>query len=132
MKLFELKSPSEVVQLEQQLDQMFSTLGLDVEFSRHFIERILGREKNVTVQAVVNTFSKLKGKYKARLLKAKKLGGQYQAVLRDFDTDLNIVFGIKSTKAGHELINITIKQKDPATFVTNAQGGDNLQVGSKK
>jgi len=132
MKLYELKSPAEVVQLEQQLDKMFATLGLDVEFSKHFIERVLGREKNVSVQDIISSFSQLKSKYKSRLIKAKK-AGSYTAVLRDFDNSLNIVFGIKPNPDGtHDLVNITIKQKNPADFVTNASGGDNLTVGSKK
>lgn len=131
MKLLELKTTKEVHQLEYQLDTMFKTLGLDVEFTRHFIERLLGREKSVTVEDVVNSFKQLKTKYKSRLLKAKK-EKNYEAVLRDFDRDLNIVFSIKPTKQGHELLNITIKQKDPSSFVTNQKGGENLRVGSKK
>jgi hypothetical protein len=127
----ELASTAEVIELERQLDKMFSTLDLDVEFSRHFIERLLGREKGVTVDEIVDTFSKLKKKYKKKLLNAKKKSG-YQAVLRDFDNDLNIVFSIKGSKEGPELRNITIKQKDPSKFVTNADGGEDLKVGSKK
>jgi len=130
MKLFELKSTAEVIELEKQLDKMFATLGLDVQFTRHFIERILGRERDVTVQSILHSFDQLKRKYKSRLLGAKKNPG-YSAVLRDFDQDLNIVFGIKPTASGHELTNITIKRKDPATFVTNTSGGDDLKVGSQ-
>ena len=130
MKLYELTSTAEVNELERQLDKLMSTLGLDVEFTRHFIERILGRERGVSVEDIVRSFSQLKSKYKSRLLRAKKQP-DYSAVLRDFDQDLNIVFGIKPVKDGHELVNITIKQKDPSTFVTNQDGGDDLKIGSK-
>ena len=41
----ELQSSAEVVELEKQLDKMMATLGLDVEFSRHFIERILAAKR---------------------------------------------------------------------------------------
>lgn len=123
MKLVELQTPDEVRELEAQLDALMRTVGLDVEFSRHFIERLLGREQHVTQEEVINAFAKLKNKYKKRLLSAKKKPG-YEAVLKDFSNDLNIVFGIR----GGELINITIKQKDPATFRLNKQGGDELRV----
>lgn len=131
MKLLELQSPAEITQLEQQLDQMFSTLGLDVEFSRHFVERLLGRERGVTGQDVLASFDNLKKKYKQRLLAAKKQN-KYEAILKDFDRDLNIVFGIRNTKQGPELINITIKRKNPDEFHANASGGDELTVGRRK
>jgi hypothetical protein len=123
MKLFELQSPAEVVELERQLDALMRPVGLDVEFSRHFVERLLGRETRVTIEEVVEAFQKLKAKYKKRLLSAKKKPN-YEAVLKDFSNDLNIVFGIR----GGELVNITIKQKDPNRFHINIQGGEELKV----
>jgi hypothetical protein len=123
MKLTELQSPAEVNQMEQYLDKMFMTLGLDVEFVPHFVERILGRERKVTVDEVVSAFGKLKNKYKRKLLTAKKKPN-YQAILKDFEQDLNIVFKIQ----GAELTGITIKRKDPAAFHVNARGGEELKV----
>lgn len=122
--LTELQSPSEVVELERQLDAMFSTIGLDVEFSTHFIERLLGRERQVTKEEIVNAFAQLKAKYKQRLLAAKKKPN-YEAVLKDFSNDLNIVFGID----GNEMTNITIKRKNPNEFHINVKGGEELKVG---
>lgn len=123
MKLYELQSPDEVRELEAQLDALMRPVGLDVEFSRHFVERLLGREQRVTIEEIVGAFAKLKGKYKKRLLSAKKKP-DYEAVLKDFSNDLNIVFGIR----GGEMKNITIKRKDPNTFRLNIQGGDELRV----
>ena len=123
MKLYELRLPAEVVELEKQLDNLMRPVGLDVEFSRHFVERILGRERRITIDEVVSAFAKLKAKFKKRLLSAKKKP-RYEAILKDFSNDLNIVFGI----SGGELTNITIKRKDPNSFHTNAQGGDELKV----
>lgn len=123
MKLAELASPAEVVELERQLDAMFRTLGLDVGFTNHFVERLLGRERPVTVEEITSAFQRLKDKYKNRLLSAKKRG-DYEAILRDFSNELNIVFGIR----GNQLVNITIKRKDPNQFVSNVKGGDELRV----
>ena len=131
MKLFELQSSAEVQALEQQLDQLMSTVGLDVEFTRHFIERLLGRDRSVTVQEVVDTFAKLKQKYKQRLKSAKKKPG-YNAILKDFDNDLNVVFEIKPSDPTPQLINITVMRKDPASFAANVRGGEELKVGRQR
>lgn len=123
MRLVELQSPEEIIELEVQLDALMRPVGLDVEFSRHFVERLLGRERRVTTDEIKMAFAKLKSKYKKRLLSAKKKG-QYEAVLKDFGNSLNIVFAIQ----GSQLTNITIKRKDPGTFITNTKSGDELRV----
>ena len=60
MKLVELQAPEEVRELELQLDRLMMPVGLDVAFTKHFIERLLGRERRVTIEEVVSTFNKLK------------------------------------------------------------------------
>ena len=131
----ELKSSAEVQELESQLDKMFSTLGMDVEFTKHFVERLLGREKNITVGEIVAAFNKLKKKYKGKLLKAKKQN-MGPGALQDFDSDLNVLFAIQPDKANNEydLVNITVKQKDPDEFHTTTPSGTATpyQVGSRK
>ena len=123
MKLYELQTPAEVQELENQLDQLMYPVGLDVTFTRHFMERLLGREKPVTVMEIVEAFYKLKKRYKKRLLQAKKTG-DYEAVLKDLSSDLNIVFAIH----GDEMVNVTIKRKDPRQFRLNIKGGEELKV----
>ena len=130
----ELKSSAEVQELESQLDKMFSTLGLDVRFTKHFVERLLGREKNITIDEIRAAFEKLKKKYKGKLLKAKKQD-MGPGALQDFDSDLNVLFAITPDKANDEydLVNITVKKKDPNEFHTSTPSGTATpyQVGSK-
>lgn len=126
MKLYELQSPNEVVHLEQLLDRLFYPLGLDVKFTAHFIERLLGREQRVTIDEITKAFQELKSRYKTRLIAAKRKPN-YEAILKDLSNDLNIVFGIK----GNQLVNITIKQKDPSSFVANVRGGEEFVVGAR-
>jgi len=131
MKLYELQSPAELQALEAQLDAMMRPVGLDVEFSRHFIERLLGRDRSITAAEIIDAFAKLKRKYKNKLLKYKKMPGQ-RAILKDFDNDLNIIFGV--TDQGGELpdlVNITIMRKDPNEFRTDTPSGagEELKVG---
>lgn len=123
MKLFELQAPEEVRELDRQLDSLMYPVGLDVQFTNHFIERLLGRERRVTVEEIVVTFEKLKRRYKKRLLAAKKMG-KYDAVLKDLSNDLNIAFTIE----GKDLVNLTIKRKDPSAFRLNRRGGEELRV----
>jgi len=106
MRLYELQSPAEVIELERQLDALMRPVGLDVEFTRHFVERLLGRERRVTADEITRAFDKLKKKYKKRLLAAKRKNN-FKALLRDLSADLNIAFAIK----GDELHNITIMRK---------------------
>lgn len=131
MKLWELQTSAEVNALEQQLDQLMRPVGLDVEFSRHFVERLLGRGQPITVPEILSAFDKLKKKYKKKLLSAKKNPG-YEAILKDFDNDLNIVFGIRPGQDIPQLMNVTIMKKDPDTFIANVKGGEELRVGSRK
>jgi len=127
MKLFELQAPQELATLEGILDKLFATLGLNVEFSRHFSERLLGREQEVTMREVATSFDQLRKKYKNKLLAAKKKG-HYEAILKDFSHDLNIVFGID----GVDLTAVTIMRKDPNKFRANIKGGEELRVGTTK
>ena len=134
--IIELKTQGEITELEQQLDRMFASLGLDVEFSRHFVERLLGRERKITADEIQSAFEKLKRKYKSKLLKAKKTDAGPGA-LQDFDSDLNILFAIDPKKDEHgkqDLINITAKHKDPDQFHTSTPSGNATpyQVGSRK
>jgi len=128
MKLFELQSNAEVQELENQLDQLMRSVGLDVEFTQHFVERLLGRDRSVSKEEIIDAFRKLKAKYKKRLLSAKKHPG-YEAILKDFDNDLNVVFAIQNDVPEPNLVNITMMQKDPNTFRVNHSGGEELKVG---
>ena len=72
MKLFELQSSDELNKLESYLDQLMMPVGLDVEFTKHFIERLVGREKEISIEEITTAFTKLKRKYKKRLLRKQK------------------------------------------------------------
>jgi len=133
MKLFELKSPPEVIELERQLDKLMYSVGLDVEFSNHFKERLLGREKMITIEEIVDAFAKLKKRYKRQLLQYKKTPSG-RKILKDFDNDLNVIFQIEPGEDMPQLINITIKKKDPGKFHsdTPSGSGEEMPVGIQK
>lgn len=129
--LFELQSSAEINILDKELDKLFRPLGLDVVFSKHFKERLLGREKQVTGEEVFQTFAKLREKYGQKLKQA-KMSGDYKAVLKDFSNELNVVFAINNPE---RIDAITIMKKNPSQFHTNTanvQGAQELRVGKIK
>ena len=122
--LMELQSPAEVKQLKQYLDQMFGEMGFDVNLTNHFVERILGRERSVTMDEVTGAFEKLKAKYGERLMQAKETD-RYVGILKDFATSLNIVFELKDDKMNQ----VTIIRKSPNQFQSrDFPGGQQLKV----
>lgn len=122
--LLELQDTREVNDLEKQLDNLFADLGIDIEFSRHFIERILGREQSVTEEEIKHAFSKLKEMHGDKLVQAKEHGGM-KAALKDFQNSLNIVFELDNDS----LTNVTIMRKSPNSFKTsNFKGQQELKV----
>jgi hypothetical protein len=129
--LLELQSDNEITMLDHELDKLFRPLGIDVRFTNHFKERLLGRERKVTGDEVYQTFQRLREKYNDKLKHAKKTG-DYTAVLKDFSNELNIVFSIDNP---HQLDAITIMQKDPSQFhvnTRNSQGAQELRVGKMR
>jgi hypothetical protein len=117
--------------LDHELDKLFRPLGIDVRFTNHFKERLLGRERKVTGDEVYQTFQRLREKYNDKLKHAKRTG-DYTAVLKDFSNELNIVFAINNPE---RLDAITIMQKDPSQFhvnTRNSQGAQELRVGKMR
>lgn len=122
-------SYSDSVDLERKLDQMFRSLGLDVEFSQHFLNRVLdpdekgrrdsdhnsaARDTDVTADEIVDAFSELKRKHGKRLYKARNNPREFVAVLKDVSSDLNIPFSIdydRVKRKMHELKAITLMRK---------------------
>lgn len=121
--ILELKSPTELNVLHNALQDMFKDLGLRVEFSKHFVERLFGREQKVHVREIVSAFSKLKAKYRIKLEQAKNYG-EFEGIIKDFGKDLNIVFAIDDPN----LEAITIMRKDPHHFRLNSAGGVEFKV----
>lgn len=117
----ELQS-NEIDALHNNLQKMFQHIGFKVDFTDHFIERLMGREHKVTVQEISATFSKLKAKYGRQLLAAK--GSHLEGIIKDFARDLNIVFAID----GEDLDAITIMKKDPKHFTPNSYGNIEFKV----
>ncbi len=121
--ILELKSPTELNVLHNALENMFSDLGLHVEFTKHFIERLFGREQKVQSREIISSFGKLKAKYRTKLEQAKG-SSEFEGIIKDFGKDLNIVFAIDNPN----LEAITVMRKDPHHFHLNSAGGVEFKV----
>lgn len=115
MKINELDKGVGVTQqqldaLEKVLDQVFSKVGIDIEFTRHFIDRV-NDERNVkpiTIKELAMLFKKEFIKYGKPIA---QLGPDAQAVMKDLESDINIPFALEWNGKELELIAKTVMRK---------------------
>jgi hypothetical protein len=118
MRLFEFTSPAispqQLNELEAYIDKLFAAVGLDIEFTRHFKQR-LGDERNrkpITIMELQRLFKKVhKQMHKGQDLV--ELGPEAEAVLKDLATNINIPFVLNWDKQNQEfdLIAKTVMRK---------------------
>lgn len=115
MKLNELDKGVGVTQaqldaLEKVLDQVFAKVGIDVEFTRHFIDRV-NDARNVTpitIKELAMLFKKEFVKYGKPIA---QLGPDAQAVMKDLESDINIPFALNWNGEELELVAKTVMRK---------------------
>ena len=113
MRLMEFTgiTPQVLDQIEAYADRLFSKLGIDVEFTRHFHDR-LNDERNrkpITSAELIRLFREVYHKHGKRIA---DLPDEAQAVMKDMRTDINMPFVIDVNNKGElELIGKTIMRK---------------------
>jgi len=93
---------AELDNVERFADNMFGKIGIDVEFTRHFLDRV-NDERNVkpiTVSELVRLF---KQEYKRWGKPIARLGPDAEAVMKDMKTDINIPFALRWDPRNQEL-----------------------------
>jgi len=119
---------SQLDALENELDNLFTNAGIDIEFTRHFIDRVNdernGRE--ITIEELRTIFKDVYAIYKNRL---KKYGDGFEAVFKNPPTSINIPFVLQWDNSNKELdlVNKTIMRKK--NFMTS---NDILYVSDKQ
>jgi len=96
--------------LEKVLDRVFSKVGIDIEFTRHFIDRV-NDERNVkpiSIKELAMLFKKEFIKYGKPIA---QLGPDAQAVMKDLETDINIPFVLNWNGKELELVAKTVMRK---------------------
>ena len=113
MRLLEFTSvsQSDLDQVEQYADKLFAKVGLDVEFTKHFLQRVndTRNQKPITSAELVRLFRQ---EYQKHGLTIGELPAEAEAVMKDMETDINVPFKIVLNKDGDlDLIAKTIMRK---------------------
>ena len=102
---------SDLSQIEKYADRLFAKVGIDVEFTRHFVDRVNDErnKKQISVAELVRIFNKAYQKYG----KIARLGPDAEAVMKDMRTDINMPFVLKLMRNGMlELVAKTIMRRE--------------------
>lgn len=95
-------SDDQLQKLEKYLDYLYDAIGIDIGFTKHFIERVNDARngKQITVAELVDIFRKSYAKH-GNVMKNAKEG--WEAVLTDKSSDINLPFVIKYDARNKEL-----------------------------
>jgi len=109
--MFEEVTQKQIKDLERFADRLLDKFGVDVEFTRHFADRMNDERNNpaITIAELQKLFKKI-AKNKAKDIKA---NADSEAVLKDIQSDLNLPVVIKfnRSKEEFEIVNKTIMRK---------------------
>tara|TARA_R110002020_G_scaffold457122_1_gene673921 strand:+ start:193 stop:576 length:384 start_codon:yes stop_codon:yes gene_type:complete len=110
--LLESLSRVDLKTVEDFADDIFAQLGIDVEFTKHFIDRVNDPRngKDITVYELIQLFKKTKEKYGKKIA---SMSSGKEAVLNDLNTQINLPFVIQYDKKSDdfELIAKTVMRK---------------------
>ena len=104
--------------VEKYADRLYKCSGKDVEFTRHFLDRVneARNKKQSTAAELIRLF---KQSFKNYGKKIAQLGPDAEAVLNDMQTDINMPFALKWDGKELDLIAKTVMRKP--NFATSNQ-----------
>ena len=108
---------SDIDQIEKYADRLFASLDIDVEFTRHFMDRVNDARniKQITVAELIRLFKQAYRRYGKKIA---KMPDQANAVINDMKTNINLPFVLKYKKGEIELVAKTVMRKK--NFTTSA------------
>ena len=107
-------------QLEKFADKLFGKVGIDVEFTRHFLDRVndVRNKKPITMSELTRLF---KQEYKRWGKPIAQMGPDQEAVMKDLQTDINLPFALRWDSKNNELDLIAKTVMRKADFKTPNQ-----------
>ena len=103
---------SDLDKVESYADRLFKAVGIDIEFTRHFLDRVndARNKKEITVQELASLFKKTFEKYGKKIA---SLGDNAEAVINDMKSDINMPFVLDLNRRTKEieLIAKTVMRK---------------------
>ena len=104
-------SKGELDQVEKYADKLFAAVGIDVEFTRHFLDRV-NDERNKKPINTAELIRLFRLTYKKHGKKIPKMGPEAQAVIHDMETDINMPFVLNVDRSGMlDLVAKTVMRK---------------------
>jgi|TARA_R110000851_G_scaffold9350_2_gene34842 hypothetical protein len=104
MRLREIISESisavDLKQIEKFADKVFAKVGIDVEFTRHFINRLESRDSEITAGELTRLFRQEAKRWGKPIA---QMGPDAEGVMKDLKTDVNVPFILYWNKNNKEL-----------------------------
>jgi len=111
-------SKSDLDSIEVYADSLFKKIGIDVEFTRHFLERLndARNKKAITAAEIEGIFKRTYIKHGKQIL---KLGDDAEAVIKDMRSDINVPFHLSYDRSTgmFDMIMKTVMRKK--SFLTS-------------
>ena len=97
-------------QVEKYADRIFAKVGIDVEFTRHFLDRAndARNKKDITTSELTRLFKQSYAKFGKKIA---QLGPDAEAVINDMKTDVNMPFVLNLKGQELELVAKTVMRK---------------------
>jgi homoserine dehydrogenase len=101
---------SDLDQVEKYADKLFAKVGIDVEFTRHFLDRVNDErnKKQITSAELTRLFKQTFSKHGKKI---PSMGPDAEAVIKDMKTDINMPFVLNYKNGELELVAKTIMRK---------------------
>lgn len=108
--LFEFVSRRDLDSVERYADKLFKTIGIDIEFTKHFFDRVNDARngKPISSSELIDLFRRT---YKQKGEDISKFQSDIEAVIHDMQSDINIPFVIKMDGAELDLVTKTVMRK---------------------
>ena len=93
---------TDIEQLEIFADRLFAKVGIDVEFTRHFLDRVNDQRNRtqITMGELTRLFKQEQKRWGKRIA---QLGPDSEAVMKDLQTDINMPFALRWDQKNQEL-----------------------------
>ena len=101
-KVYEDITAQDLKQIETYADRLFAKVGIDVEFTRHFLDRVndVRNKQEITAGELTRLF---KQEYKYWAKPIAQMGPDAEAVMKDMRTDVNVPFALVWDEKNKEL-----------------------------
>ncbi len=110
-KITEEITKSDLNQIEKYADKLFAAVGIDIEFTRHFLDRVndARNKKPINSAELIRLFRLTYKKYGKKIA---KMNPDAEAVISDMETDVNMPFVLNLDKDGMlDLVAKTVMRK---------------------